>query len=232
MPIQALCFDLDDTLWPVMPVIQRAEQAFYDWLAAHYPRITDHYDIEQLRHMRLRIAEQQPELAHNFTLLRKLALAQAACTVGYAEKLDILIEPAFAAFLAARHQVDLYADTLPVLEQLAEDYPLCALSNGNADVQKVGLSHVFCCAFNAISSGQAKPHPAMFEAACEKLGCEPESMVHIGDDPTCDVQGAQQMGMKAVWLNRAQHQLPDNIRPDAEIASLYELHAVLKSWYA
>jgi len=227
MTIQALCFDLDDTLWPVMPVIQRSEQVFYDWLAQHYPRITDKYSIDQLRDMRFQIAAEQPELAHNFTVLRKLGLAQVAREVGYGEE---LIEPAFTAFWVARNQVDLYTDVLPVLELLAEKYSLCALSNGNADVQQVGLGHVFCCAFNAISAGQAKPHPAMFEAACEKLGVLPEQVAHIGDDPSCDVQGAQQVGMKAIWLNRKQLECPAEIIPDANIASLHELTAILDKW--
>ncbi len=224
MPIQALCFDLDDTLWPVMPVIRRAEAHFYAWLAQHYPRITAAYSFEQLRDMRFEIAAKQPALAHDFTALRKLGLAQVAAAVGYGEE---LIEPAFQAFWLERNRVDFYPDTLPVLQQLAQHYPLCALSNGNADIQQTGLGEIFSCAFNAINTGQAKPHPAMFEAACQALGYVPEQVAHVGDDLLCDVQGAQQAGMKAVWLNRSQTPASQPMTADVEIHSLWALQTWL-----
>ena len=38
--IRGICFDLDNTFWDVMPVIERAEAAMYDFLALKYPRVT------------------------------------------------------------------------------------------------------------------------------------------------------------------------------------------------
>jgi len=38
--IKALTFDLDDTLWPVAPVIEHAERVAFDWLARTYPSVT------------------------------------------------------------------------------------------------------------------------------------------------------------------------------------------------
>ena len=35
--IQAITLDLDDTLWPIWPTIQRAEQALAAWLAERAP---------------------------------------------------------------------------------------------------------------------------------------------------------------------------------------------------
>ena len=53
--IRAVCFDLDNTLWDVWPVIQRAEQAMYDFLALRYPRVTAAMTVEMLREARDRI---------------------------------------------------------------------------------------------------------------------------------------------------------------------------------
>ncbi len=39
MKVRAICFDLDNTLWDVWPVIMRAEQKMYDFLAQRYPRV-------------------------------------------------------------------------------------------------------------------------------------------------------------------------------------------------
>ena len=45
-PIRAICFDLDNTLWDVFPVIMRAERAMYDFLAARYPKTVANNTIE------------------------------------------------------------------------------------------------------------------------------------------------------------------------------------------
>ena len=37
-PIRAISLDLDDTLWPVWPIIERAEQVLQAWLTVHAPR--------------------------------------------------------------------------------------------------------------------------------------------------------------------------------------------------
>jgi len=42
--IRTITIDLDDTLWDIMPVIQRAEMLLRDWLARYYPRMTERFD--------------------------------------------------------------------------------------------------------------------------------------------------------------------------------------------
>ena len=46
--VRAICFDLDNTLWDVWPVIVRAEQAMYDFLALRYPRVTAAMTVEMI----------------------------------------------------------------------------------------------------------------------------------------------------------------------------------------
>ena len=48
-PIQAVLFDLDDTLWPIVPVIRHAEQTLHDWLLQHVPAVAEQWSIESLR---------------------------------------------------------------------------------------------------------------------------------------------------------------------------------------
>lgn len=50
--IRTLTFDLDDTLWDNRPVLMAAEQALYDWLGRHYPRIKARYTLEGMRNRR------------------------------------------------------------------------------------------------------------------------------------------------------------------------------------
>jgi len=69
-----ICFDLDDTLWPCMPTIYRAEQAIYDWMAEYKPAITESYSIEQLRDKRKALLQTRPELINDLSAARVVPL--------------------------------------------------------------------------------------------------------------------------------------------------------------
>ena len=100
-----ICFDLDNTLWDVWPVIQRAEQAMYDFLALRYPRVAASHDgRDDARRPRGDCAA-YPQMAHDFTFLRRQTLRDHAREFGYAEA---MVEEAFEAFIQARNEVVLY----------------------------------------------------------------------------------------------------------------------------
>lgn len=220
MQIQAISLDLDDTLWPIAPIVQRAEQRLHDWLLQHCPRVAAEYPIVAMRGLRERIARENPHLAHDFTAQRKLSLAAALQPHGYGED---SVEAAFEAFFAARNEVDLYADARPALERLAARVPLISLSNGNADLGRIGLRHLFVDCVTAREFGAAKPEPGIFLEACRRLGIEPRNVLHVGDDPLLDVHGARRAGLPAAWLNRGGQPWSDAARPDMEFRDLTEL---------
>lgn len=82
-----------------------------------------------------------------------------------------------------------------------QGYQLGALSNGNADVELTDLSGYFDFQFNADSVGSAKPAPEMFEAALAKTELAPDEVVHVGDHPINDVEGARRVGMRTLWVD-------------------------------
>ncbi|MDX1604652.1 MAG: HAD-IA family hydrolase [Candidatus Competibacterales bacterium] len=222
--IRALSFDLDDTLWDIWPTIARAEQLLHDWLRRHHPAIPARYRPHQLRELCRLIAEQQPEIAHDRSLLRKAALRHAADALA----LEAFCEhTAFEVFHQARNEVEFFSDALPSLSRLAERYPLVALSNGNADLRLVGIDHLFTVALNPASAGTAKPDPAMYRAACRALDLAPAQLLHIGDDPELDVIGAARAGLPTVWLNRGGRRWPGGPRPTLEVRNLIQLEQVL-----
>lgn len=225
--IKAITFDLDDTLWDIWPVVERAEQLLHDWLAARYPRISERFTPLELREMSEEVAALRPDIAHDRTRLRKDALHLAAARAGYRE---FDVEAAFEVFFIARNAVELFAEVRPALERLARRYTLASLSNGNADVRLIGLDDVFHFSLNAIEAGAAKPDPLMFELACQRLAVLPEQVVHVGDDPEHDIQGAANAGMRTVWVNRFGRSWPGGPRADAEIRDLTALEAVLLRW--
>lgn len=219
--ILALTLDLDDTLWPIAPVIERAEAALQQFLKAHAPLVAERWPISEMRLLRERIATDHPHLAHDFTAQRKLSLHHALADVG--ADLD-LVEPCFQAFIAARHQVDLFADVPEGLARLARQWRLAALTNGNADVQRIGLGQHFQFAICAREFGAAKPDAGIFLAACERLHLAPAHVLHVGDDPHLDVVGAAQAGMASCWVNRYGATWPAELpRADVEITDLHQL---------
>lgn len=225
--IKAITFDLDDTLWDVWPVVERAEQLLHDWLAARYPRIPERFTPLELRELAGEVSAARPEIAHDRTLLRKEALNLAAARAGY-RAFDV--EGAFTVFYLARNAVEPFAEVRPTLERLARRYALASLSNGNADLRLIGLDDVFSLSLNAIDVGAAKPEPLMFEEVCRLLRVRPGQIVHVGDDPEHDVRGGQNAGFRTVWVNRAGRDWPGGPRADAEIGGLAELEAVLAAW--
>ena len=196
---RAITLDLDDTLWEIAPVIQRAERMLHEWLRMHAPRCAARYSIEQMRGLRDAVAAANPQLAHDFTAQRKLSLAQALAEV---DENPSLAEAAFEAFHAERNTVELYPDVPGALPRLAARAPLAAVTNGNADLVRIGLHGSFVFALGAREHGAAKPDSGIFHAACERFGLQPHEVLHVGDDPELDVLGAHRAGLRTCWINR------------------------------
>jgi len=224
--IELITFDLDDTLWDARPVLARAEQVQYDWLAHHLPRITAAHTVEELQAKRRQLAREQPALAHDFTRLRRAALAALCAEFGYDPALAVT---AVDVFLDARSQVELYAEVDGVLRALARNYRLVSLTNGNTDLVRAGVAHYFEFTLSPAETGTSKPDPRMFEAALARAGVGPEAMLHIGDEPWYDIEGAHRANVRSVWVNRHARPWPDgHRRAHAEIGSLHELEEVLR----
>ena len=198
--IRCITFDLDDTLWPVMPAIHRAEARFYDWLRANAPQVCERYTPEALVAARgAFIRSAPPAERHDLTRLRKRWLRGIAEETGACP--ERITSEGFEVFWIARNEVDPDPEADSVLEVLSRHFRLGAISNGNADVFRTPLGRYFDFAIPAAEAGAAKPDPAIFRAAAQRAGVAAESMLHIGDDPVCDVLGARRAGMRAGWFN-------------------------------
>ena len=224
--LRALTFDLDDTLWDNRPVLMAAEQVLYDWLGEHYPRIGARFSLEELRKLRLVSLQRDPELRHDVTRLRKASLQIAAETAGYDHS---LVDPALEIFLAARHRVAPYSDVVPALQRLrVAGYCLGTLTNGNIDIERLGLDHLFDFSLSAATCGKAKPHPRMFREACRRAGVEPAELAHIGDEPETDLAGARNAGVVVIWMNRGKRLNEPEVMHHAEIRNMTELLSLLR----
>lgn len=223
--IRAITLDLDDTLWPVWPTLARAESALAGWLAAHAPATAALFtDAQALRAIRLRMADLRPDLRHDLGALRRESIRLALTQAGDD---PALAEPAFEFFFAERHRVDLFADALETLDFLSTRYPVVAVSNGNADVHRIGIGHYFKASLSAGALGIAKPDARIFHAAAQAAGVAPAQVLHVGDDALLDAQGALDAGMQAAWLNTARAEWPHGAAPHATVDSLRALCRLL-----
>jgi HAD superfamily hydrolase (TIGR01549 family) len=218
----ALLFDLDDTLWPIGPVIAAAETSWHAWLAERAPGVAAAFSVAELRARRMALAEQRPELIADLYQLRRVALEQVFAETGGD---PAHIDGAMLHFAERRNAVTPFADVLPVLPLLQGMLRLGVITNGNADLEVIGLHHHFEYALASARFGRAKPDPAIFLAACEAMCVAPQDAVYVGDDLRLDVQGAQGAGLRAVWMNRngSDAHLAAGVTPDAICATFDEL---------
>ncbi len=199
MPIRLLLFDLDDTLWPCRPTIERAERILFDWLRERIPGLDERDDIASLRERRKTLMQRHPEWSHDLTRVRLESLL-ALCR-------EYRVDPAIAErgtalFGHERNRVTPYPDTLPVLRDLRNDFTLASLTNGNADIEQTPLRNLFDARIRSIEVGHAKPHVAMFLAAGERTGIPPRETLMIGDDIARDIEPARSLGMKTALIQR------------------------------
>lgn len=197
--VRAVAFDLDDTLWEVGPVIARAEARLLEWMREHCPRIPERYTLEDMRAARQRLLRESPQRAHDLTWVRIEAMTRHALECGYDEE---IARRGYEVFFAARNELDVFDDVRPALARLRARYRLATLSNGNADLERIGLAGFFSISLNARQVGAAKPDPRGFLRLAEDLGLAPHEVLYVGDDPVLDVAGARAAGLRTVWMNR------------------------------
>jgi FMN hydrolase / 5-amino-6-(5-phospho-D-ribitylamino)uracil phosphatase len=223
--IKAITLDLDDTLWPIWPTIERAETALGQWLGRHAPKAALLLADPPMRlKLRDQVLRTRPDIAHNMSAVRceliRLALHRSHEDVR-------LAEPAFEVFFEHRMKVDLFTDALPALAFLAARFPVVAVSNGNADVHRVGIGAYFRGSVSAHEFGVGKPDRRIFDAGAAMAGVAPDEVLHVGDDGALDVLGGLNAGMQTVWLNRDALAWPHAAQPHVTVTDLGQLCALL-----
>ena len=230
MTISVITFDLDNTLWDVEPTLIRAEQVQQAWLLKHRPGTAEAYDHQALWEFKKSVWKRHPHLLHHVSQMRIQMLYELQVAAGYPEnEARNGAQQAFSVFLQERHKVVLYEEALDVLQRLARRYTLGALTNGNADIYKTDAGEYFDFAFLAEDIGASKPLPDMFHAALNQAGVAAENIIHVGDNPEHDIQGARDVGMRTVWMNSQKVTWPGGDRADREIDNLLALPEAIAS---
>jgi FMN hydrolase / 5-amino-6-(5-phospho-D-ribitylamino)uracil phosphatase len=219
--VKAISIDLDDTLWPIWPTIERAEKVLHDWLVEYAPMAAALFSSPSaLRDIRNHMAASRPDLKNDLSAVRRESIRLALYRAG---ENPLLADKAFEVFFEERQRVTLFEDARPSLQFLSSRFPLVSVSNGNADLERVGLGSFFRAAVSAREFGVGKPDPRIFHAAAGAVDLTTEDVLHVGDDATLDALGALNAGMQAAWVNRSDHLWPHELEPHVTLSNLTEL---------
>ncbi|RUO38952.1 phosphoesterase [Pseudidiomarina aestuarii] len=222
-PVKALSFDLDDTLYDNVPVIQNAERALHNYLVTQHPE-TSEWSAADWQQRRIAMMCRDSQLAADMTALRIAVLAEGFTECGIAQPQQAA-EAAMAEFLRHRNNVSIAPEVHQALAQLSEHYPLYALSNGNVDIEAIGLRDYFTATFQPQRGRRGKPHLDMFhEAQQQESKLAPEQWLHIGDSPSADVLGAKRAGWQSAWYEQGLYR-PEQllVLPTLSFADLKQL---------
>ncbi len=219
--IKAIAFDLDDTLWAVTPVIIRAEKKLQDWFDQHRPGLDVSRDAMSVH--REAIVAHDPSVRYRITELRRRIIEATLRAGGDSDSAaQTMSHEGIEVFLTARNEIEFFDGALTTLRALAADYMLGALSNGNADIRRLGLSDVFSFAFSAEEVGRPKPAPDLFDVALKTTGFRADEMVYVGDNPEHDIDPANACGMHTVWVDNGSRE-PGASEPTVRISDIRDL---------
>ena len=225
--IKVITFDLDDTLWAIGPVIEKANQKMLEWMEQHAPEFGRTYDEAGINGLRDEVMADHPEMLHDLSQIRLTLIELGLSRCGYTNSLA-LAQQAYAAYFKSRNDVVLFDDARVTLKALKKTYQIGALTNGNADLAQVGIDDLFDFYFNSAQLGLSKPNPAFFTKALEHTGHSAENFIHIGDHAGHDIAGAQSLGMRTIWMNPNQMAWPTGQQPACqEIQHLNQLSAAV-----
>lgn len=135
--------------------------------------------------------------------------------------------------------VRVFPDTQEVLTILrAHSIQIGLMTNSSSpmwmrdrELEALGLLEYLDVRMTAGDVGHLKPHRRAFEAVLDRMKISAKEAVFVGDRQHDDIVGAQQVGLKAVWVKRGTESPAEDIHPDATIERLRELPAQLDGWF-
>ena len=134
-----------------------------------------------------------------------------------------------AVHFRSREAWRVYPDVFPILEHLtAAGVALAVVSNWDSFLPHLLEGHGLTPFFRTVSvsaiEGTGKPEAEIFRRTCARLAVAPGAVLHVGDSPRDDYDGARGAGLRAVLLDRDDRHphVAERIRSLAEIAGRVE----------
>ena len=238
-PLKAIFFDAYGTLFHYEP--EKLSQTFFTIVSELGLEIDPDVLLKQwriyeteFRETRVKLKDGSWVVPEEFTSYKK---AWASCfkrTYEYFGRSDISSEKSVDIILEDLNQRKIFGDVKQMLEKLSDDIHIGIISNADTDFlsRTIESNGLF---FDKIVCSEAeriyKPHPSIFLAALDYFEIDPDSAIYVGDSPLEDIQGAQSLGMAAVWVNRTGIDWPDGFEhePLYEVSNLNEIITIVDS---
>lgn len=102
-------------------------------------------------------------------------------------------------------------DAKTVLETVQQNYRCIVLSNFDARLRRIlddlGILNDFESVILSCEVGASKPDAIIFEEAARTLSLDPNAILHVGDDPVCDWNGATAAGFGVFKVGKDERKL-------------------------
>ena len=145
-------------------------------------------------------------------------------------------DAATSRFFADLSRRQPFPETERVVKQLQTGYRTAVLSNADDGFLLPNLRLLDLDFETVLSSEMArsyKPQPELFHEMLARLALPAEETVYVGDRHYEDVHGARSVGMHAVWIDRGDRGLRDDLpAPAHTIRSLAELPLAIEKMRA
>jgi len=227
--IQAVVFDIDQTLWDFHSLRRAGLAACLDLIGTRSDR--RHVEAWTIDDLQDRFDEVEASTSGlQLAQARSISLQEAANDAAPDD--PTLGRELSELYFQHRHgPAEPFPDVVPAIRELrAAGYKLGIVSNGNSNLERIGLAGLWDDVVLGPDHGLAKPDPAIFRLVEDRLGCRAEQTVCVGDDLDRDVRGPQEAGWRAVWNRRANEILHAGLEPDATVELLTELPSILAGW--
>ncbi len=137
-------------------------------------------------------------------------------------------------FASARRKLQrLMPDAMETLARLKPAFKIGLLTNGAPDLQRgkladSGLANFFDAVAVSGECNAGKPNPGIFHILLRKLGTVPDAAVMVGNSLVRDIAGARAAGIAfTVWLRVPGSEEFADVTPDHTISALHELPSLL-----
>ena len=232
--ITGILLDLDDTL-----VDSRSswKQGFKDTFKYHSANNSKDFDLESIYIEYTKIVAKKHEESNASEWSDKLAQVGLSEIIKKYLEIEINVEDAWIIFEKSwKKNIELFSETDQILQSLSRNFKLGLVTNGLSQhqrykIEKFDLAQYFQCILISEEIGSQKPDVAIFNEATKKLSLPNNQIIHVGDNPSHDVIGANQAGMYSCWLKRPKNWYREikDVEPNFIISNLLELENLNKN---
>lgn len=225
--VKAITFDLDDTLYDNHSIIVKANHALLVWLEDNYPEVKN-VDEKYWKTHHQSALKNKPMLKHDMGQLRYETMLSGFIHLGLLpEAAKKAAQQSFNYFYFQRSNFTLSEPIHTLLQTLSEKLPLVAITNGNVNLDQIGIAPYFSKTLKASLNIPMKPHGAMFQTSQKFLKLPASNILHVGDNLQKDVWGALKAGYQTAWYAENRNMALVNERtitlPHVELDKLEEL---------